>query len=94
MFVLIFFIVLHIIKWVSCQVDSKQASNSLVLMNLLTEYFDNYFRYNSTYPTSEMTAESAHEALKLKCHRQWKDLAQVSLIQGKKCLMHLKSSVT
>ena len=49
------------------------------LLNVLT------FRYNSTHPTPAMTAEGAHEALKQKCHRQWKDLAQVRRAAQAQC---------
>ena len=42
-------------------------------------------RYNSTHPTPAMTAEGAHEALKQKCHRQWKDLAQVRRAAQAQC---------
>nr|XP_022292188.1 EF-hand calcium-binding domain-containing protein 6-like isoform X2 [Crassostrea virginica] len=40
------------------------------------KWLNSVHRYNSTHPTPAMTAEGAHEALKQKCHRQWKDLAQ------------------
>ena len=46
-------------------------------------------RYNSTHPTPAMTAEGAHEALKQKCHRQWKDLAQVRRAAQAQCALFL-----